>query len=485
MEGKNAKSTVNKPAREPDAETKAALPPLLLDKVTPPGQLVLAPGSSRRNLEAAAKFETGDEFVRNTLFNREKNSVAKAGGTALPVSAADLYLARLETLKALLSSKRTGDKFKDVVKAARKSVAAALEGNLKTVMTEQRQVEQAWRELDAFIKLARKDEGTAVPLKVANVSVKDVCKDDAKFKQLSDAIPKSSALSMRGMVALLVLPGWVLTNTLLQKFGEMAVRAKLLVVGGVPEDMEEVQGLFGEGGSMSDAVAGNARWQQQVILVGNNICVRERHPDYEDKNARPVTISAAAVLAAQIVKGDDTISLAEAQAGSAREILLEGDNIQLCWQLDNTEIIAKVTGSRVIPAAKQGNKLVFWGVNTLYEVAEDDPNYYFGQYPVVRVRDYIEKVLIEFLNNKQLFRQNTQSLRDELKDTITKFLQDNSGDDDDTKMLNGGECIHVESGNQTMLDIAVSLVFKVALENVTIEVKAKQQRGNWEQIAGS
>ncbi len=156
---------------------------------------------------------------------------------------------------------------------AKKQIDDSVRAGLTTMMAEQRPTERAWRELDAFIKLARRSEGEAVALLVANTTVEELCNDDSKFAELSRAIPKSTALSMENMVALLVLPEWVGDKAPLQKFGEMAIEAKMLVIGGVPSSQDEARELFGTGGVMSD-IAGSALWQQNVVLVANDLRVR-------------------------------------------------------------------------------------------------------------------------------------------------------------------------------------------------------------------
>lgn len=461
--------------------------PLKLDVIVGAGPFTPAEGAPVINLHKSSSFESASALERRGLY---RDSALRVGGTPLPVSAGDLYLERLKILRAALGVKADGAELKNNLTEAKNLVDQTLKDNLKAILASQRSLEQAWRELETYIKLARKDDGAAVPLRVANVTVNALCEDESKFHQLSSAIPKSSQLSMKEMVALLVLPSWVSTFAHLKKFGEMAVDAKMLLVCGVPDDLEKVQGLFGERGTLAADLAGNAPWQQQVVLVANNLRIRKPDPHYENRSDG-LYVSAATVLAGQIAKGDETISIAEAQAGDAREILLEGDGVELRWKLtDRKDIVAKV-GGRVIPVANKGEKLVFWGVRNLYKVAEDNKNYLFGQYPVVRVRDYIAKVLVEFMNSEQLFRTNTQARRNALKATINNFLRTNSGDEDETKMLRGGECVHVRSRttaagaeDETKLDIGIVLKFKGATEDVRIEIKAKKEGDGWEDDSG-
>jgi hypothetical protein len=476
-----AKDTERAKVKEKTGQTVEVSVAPKLDEIVGAGPFALAEGTPAMNLAKASSVEKLSALERRGFY---RPSALKAGNSPLPISAGDLYLERIKILRAALGVKGDAKELRKSLIEAKEKVDQTLKANLTSIMLNQRKLEQAWRELDTFIKLARKFDGAAVPLRVANVSVDAVCDDDAKFQQLSRAIPKSSELSMEGMVALLVLPSWVHGKVYLKKFGEMAVDAKMLVICGVPDDLEKVRGLFGEGGTLAD-IAGNASWQQQVVLVGNNLRVRMPDPYYE--SADGLYVSAATVLAGQIAKGDETISIAEAQAGDAREILLEGQGIELRWKLtDRRDIVAKV-GGRVIPVANKGKKLVFWGVRNLYEVSEDDENYVFGQYPVVRVRDYIAKVLVEFLNSN-IFRSNDPNKKTSLKNAINEFLRKNSGDGDETKMLLGGECTDVRDRkvsdtavDDTKLDIDIVLRFKSSIEEVRLVIRAKKQNDKWEE----
>ncbi len=91
-----------------------------------------------------------------------------------------------------------------------------------------------------------------------------------------------------------------------------------------------------------------------------------------------------------------------------------------------------------------GNKVVMWGVRNLYSVDTTDSARVFSQYPSVRVRDYVAKMLIQFMNNEQIFRSNTEDRRRQLKTKINAFLRRHSGSGD-KMMLENGECVSVRS----------------------------------------
>lgn len=474
-------------AREPQATTVkdqstevATEVRVKLADIVPTGSFALVEGAMATALHPDASFSTTSKVTLEGLFTGE---AIAAAGSRLPISAADLYIERLKVLRAALTGDAKSADLRPALLNAKRKIDDSVRANLAGMMAQQRSTERAWRELDAFIKLARRREGEDVALRVANTTVEELATDDTKFMQLSDAIPNSSDLSMEGMVALLVLPEWVGDKAPLKKFGEMAIDAKMVVIAGVPESQDEAKRLFGTGGTMAD-IAGNATWQQKVVLVANDLRVRPANPLYE-QNGNGLYVSAATVLAGQIANGDTTRSLADAQAGGEREILLD-QGVKPRWNLTNRDKIQATLGRNIITAATFGNKTVFWGVRNLYSVDPNSSDNVFSQYTSVRVRDYVAKKLIQFMNSSQVFRDNTESRRKMLKSRITDFLRSHSGSEE-TKMLQNGECVSVKSrpttnggADDSKLDIDIVLKFKGAIENVTIQIKAAKGDG-WQE----
>ncbi|MDP9808297.1 hypothetical protein J2W42_001135 [Rhizobium tibeticum] len=474
-------------AREPQATTVkdkstevASEVRVKLDDIVPTGSFALVEGAAAMTLHADASFSSPNKVTLKGLFTGE---AVTAAGAKLPISAGDLYVERLKVLRAALGGQTKAADLRKSLLEAKAKIDDSIKANLTGMMAQQRSTERAWRELDAFIKLARQREGEDVALRVANTTVEELVTDDSKFAQLSDAIPNSSELSMEQMVALLVLPEWVGDKAPLKKFGEMAINAKMLVVAGVPESLDEAKRLFGAGGTMAD-IAGNAHWQQNVVLVANDLRVRPANPRYE-QNGNGLYISAATVLAGKIANGDVTRSLADAQAGGEREILLD-QGVKPRWDLTNRDKIQAALGQNIVTAATLGNKTVFWGVRNLYSVDPNSSDKVFGQYTSVRVRDYVAKKLIQFMNSAQVFRDNDDERRRELKSKITEFLRTHSGQGE-TKMLQNGECVAVRSrptndggADDSKLDIDIVLKFKGAIENVTIKIKASKGDG-WQE----
>jgi len=453
-----------------------------LDTIVPTGSFALVEGALPTALHGDTSFSTTNKVTRKALFT---SKAVSAAGSQLPIAAADLYIERLKILRAALAGDAKAAELRPALLDAKRQIDDTVRANLSKMMAEQLATETAWRELDAFVKLARQSDKEAVALRVANVTVEELCTDDSKFTQLAAAIPRASALSMEDMVSLLVLPAWVGDKAPLKKFGELAIDAKMLVLGGVPEDENEAKGLFGTGGTMAD-IAGSAIWQQNVVLVANDLRVRPPNPHYET-GGNGVYISAAAVLAGQIAKGDVTTSLADAQAGGGREILLD-KAVKLRWgDLTDRKFIEATLGLNIVPAVMLGNKAVFWGVRNLYKVDENSSEKVFSQYTSVRVRDYIGKKLVQFMNSEQVFRDNTPARQRQLRRVITEFLQANSGSEE-SRMLQHGECVDVRSratsgggADDSNLEIDIVLKFKGAIEQVKIEIKAKKDGTNWKE----
>ncbi len=392
----------------------------------------------------------------------------------LDVTASDLHLTRLQTLRDILSGDEEDDKsFLDAVAKKRQALNKVFNKNLTEVMAKQRPVEKAWRELGMFYKMARYNPGSPVDIEILNSSVKELIDNDVKFGQFYEMVPKESELNMNDLIGLIVLPGAVQTDASLKKFGELAQKAKAHVFIDAPDgEFERVKKIFKSG--LLSQIKRSDVWRQHVSIIANPIRLRKKDPKFE-ADGDDLYISPASVLAAAIVKGDDTHSPAIAQAGDWKNLDFEDPNIGLKWELTDREKIVDFKDS-VIPLMymdKNAGRIVAFGVDTL----SDDE--FFKQYNVVRVREYIEKRLIQFLN-REVFKPNDEEHRSRLKLEINRFLRANSGQGKND-LITDGICTDVVPKNnkdgstsETEIDIVLDIYFRSVNDKAFVEVNAKR-----------
>src|SRR5262249_54459655 len=114
----------------------------------------------------------------------------------------------------------------------------------------------------------------------------------------------------------------------------------------------------------------------------------------------------------------------------------DGKPVELRWDLKDRNQILDLFKDLVIPIAKSGTKSVFWGVGTL------STDTFGKQYNVVRVKQYINKCISHWLNERTYTTLNEPETRNALRDRINAFLIENMGAGE-FNMLNGGQCIEV------------------------------------------
>jgi hypothetical protein len=449
----------------------------VLSGTVPAGKFSLLDAMSQRNLSRPEDFANLESPDAKDLL---KDAAVELGNESVPVTAAELYVERLKVLRALLkgAGQSTLADFSNKLIKSKSIVDGVFQENLSKLMAHQRELETSWRQLDAFYKTARVGPNARVPLAVWPASTESLT-DDAEFQKFDKAVPKQSKISMRELYGLIVLPGWLRNKASLEKFGKLAREAKAILITDAPDDYERARREC-DGGQLAD-IKGTELWKRHVVIVGNPLQIRQSHLKYEQEQTG-LYLSPAILFAAKVVNGDAIEGMATAQAGKRHELLLEGpskDPLQLKWRLDDKDHInADFKRSIISLAYVDRETIAFWGIENL---SDEDP---WNQYTVMRVREYIEKCLIHYMN-QNTYVPNTDDNRRRLKDKIQEFLTANSGDQDPLKMLTGGRVVHLVSEtkngqvNPSVLDIKLELNFKVSVKRVILDVTAKEDEKAW------
>lgn len=459
MPGKNEKIKL---MEETKTSTKTSVETLIQRS-----DFVLADGDAPVRIPGPANFDPSDpEGVGELVADRKM----KAGSQKTPISEADLYLDRLRRMKSLLAS-HTGDlaSFKKQVASKREALSACYEQNLKTIFTGQRKLEKTWRELDAFFQIATaKGQGHAI--KIANLDADVLRKDRGDlFKRFAKLVPNDRELSPEKMFSMIVLPSWLRKESELKRFGELGLAAKATIATDLidkPKFEQAIDALEQLGN-----VKGNEAWKGQVVIVGNYIRIRKKNAHEKDD----LFISPSIIWAAQVFAAEANGLMAIAQAGDKNKVLLKTPDdsyLDSRWPISNGDSIALLK-DRVISVAMRPDGLVFWGVETL----SNDP--LAKQYSVRRVKEYIEKCLMEYLNG-QAWSPNSDKVRKKWKEEINALLRKNAGEEDE-KIILGGQVESLESVDLDSVNIKITLRFKHIIKDMEFEVvadyRALQERG--------
>jgi hypothetical protein len=319
-----------------------------------------------------------------------------------------------KTLKLWLDILQSSDDIGQMVQTCNErseQAAKVLKKNLKAAVKETEQLERSYRSVALFFK-------NTESLKVKNVSVinadPDQLKDldntrfiDAVHNELVDNYDR---LDLRNNYSLLILPGYLGSNKVVEKWAKIAYENKVMLVTDF-EDLDtpdDVMELF-EAANLT----GGDPYRSNVIMACNWLVGRGKFAEIEEEDDLLVPPSAA--LAGKIY---NTL-MSQVTAGKKFGGINEVDGVR--FDLKKSEI-ASLEKLGLIPMVKEYGKVMAFSAKTLF----NGDNLGLQTYSVVRVFDYVTKVMMDFLN-RRAFENFNASTRKELNGQIVKFLDGITG----------------------------------------------------------
>lgn len=286
-----------------------------------------------------------------------------------------------------------------------------LKKNLKSAVADTAQLERSYRSLALFFK-------NTESLKVKNVSVINV--EPEQLKDLdntrfidhirTELINNYDRLDLRNNYSILILPGYLGSNKVVEKWAKIAYENKVILVTDfenldTPDDVME---LF-EGANLT----GGDPYRSNVIMTCNWLVGRGKFSEIEEEDDLFVPPSSA--LAGKIY----TTLMSQVTAGKKYGGMNEVDGVR--FDLKKSEI-ASLEKLGLVPMVKEYGKVMAFSAKTLF----NGDNLGLQTYSVVRVFDYVTKVMMDFLN-RRAFENFNASTRKELNGQIIKFLDGITG----------------------------------------------------------
>ena len=286
-----------------------------------------------------------------------------------------------------------------------------LTDNLRTAVEATHELEQAYRSVALFFKNTDQDE-------VKNISILNADKDqlqDLDNTTFIDAVSEELAqnydrLDLRDNYSLLVVPGYLGSNKVVDKWAKIAHKNKVMMVTDfehydTPEDVME---LFEEA-NLTGADAHKAN----VIMAANWLVGRgklEEIGEEEDLYVPPSSALAGriyATLASQVT------------AGRKHGTLNEVDGVKFPLRKSEISNLEKIG---LVPMVNEYGRVMAFSAKTLF----NGDNIGLQTYSVVRVFDYVTKVLIDFLN-RRAFENWDHNMRMDIQGQIVRFLDSITG----------------------------------------------------------
>ncbi len=318
---------------------------------------------------------------------------------------------RLALWHALLSD---ADSVAGAVEKAEARVEATQEqltANLKTAVEATGELEQAYRSVALFFRNTDQDE-------VKNISLLNADKDQLQdldnttfIDAVADELEQNyDRLDLRDNYSLLVVPGYLGSNKVVDKWAKIAHKNKVMLVTDfehydTPEDVIE---LFEEAN-----LTGAEAHKSNVIMAANWLVGRGKIEEIGEEEDLFVPPSSA--LAGRIYS---TLA-SQVTAGRKHGTLNEVDGVKFPLRKSEISNFEKIG---LVPMVSEYGRVMAFSAKTLF----NGDNIGLQTYSVVRVFDYVTKVLVDFLN-RRAFENWDHNMRMDIQNQIVRFLDGIAG----------------------------------------------------------
>jgi hypothetical protein len=344
-----------------------------------------------------------DRKARRNIFLSES---AKKGDRASLTKVLELWANVLES----------GSEITDLVTLCEQKADEAkslVKKNLSKAVEASKDLERAYRNVALFFKNCESD-------KLKNVSFLNCEADQLKDldnTRFIDAVSEElkanfDRLDLRNNYSIMILPGYLGSNKVVEKWAKIAFENKVMMVTDFEhlDAADDVMEMF----ELANLTSGD-KFKSNVMMTCNWLVGRGKHADLDEEEDLYVPPSGA--LAGKIYKTLMSQVTAGKKFGSMNEI----DGVR--FDLKKSEI-ANLEKMGLVPLVKEYGKVMAFSAKTLF----NGDNLGLQTYSVVRVFDYVTKVLMDFLN-RRAFENFNANTRKDLMSQIVKFLDGITGPD--------------------------------------------------------
>lgn len=318
-------------------------------------------------------------------------------------------------LEILEEGHTAATEFVDACKAKEEKYEKVLSQGITDALFATANLERSYRALDSFFKTANAEK--VKNLRIINVYKDDIADPDSGFAGEVDAILRGGfdRLSLKDCYSLLVVPGNVFQDKVsLLQWAKIAFKYKVMLLTDHADEYS-FDDLFSntEGYKDSDIEL------QNVIMTANWIVGRESEKLSDDEKEQPAFfISSSSALAGKLY--DESASMAQGAGGKKYGTLDGVKGVRL--DLLKSEI-ASLMDNQVIPMVYSEGRVIAFNNATLY----NGENTAMKEYPIVRVFDWVKKVLMNYVHEVALENWDPYNSPKNLKAKIQAFLNDYKG----------------------------------------------------------
>ncbi len=318
---------------------------------------------------------------------------------------------RLELILELLSSSDSIAELIENAQTKSDNARTLLNKNLKQALEATRKLERAYRSVNNFYKNTEQDKAKGVYIMNAAMEQLTDLDNTVFIDAVSEELQKNyDRLDLRDNYSILAIPGYFGSKKVLDKWARIAYKNKVMLV----TDFEHLDGpddvidLF-----ESADLTGQEAYLSNVMMTCNWLVGRGKQQDVGEEEDLFVPPSTA--LAGKVY----STLMSQVAAGKKYGALNEIDGVR--FPLKKSEI-AQLEKIGLVPMVNEYGKVMPFSAKTLF----NGDNIGLQTYSVVRVFDYVIKVLIDFLN-RRAFENFNVNTRMDLQKQITKFLDSITG----------------------------------------------------------
>lgn len=420
------------------------------------------------SVSALGKFG-GFDFLKTIIDGADNMDPSKKARKAMFMEEEDNKADRKKLkarLLAIADIVSAHENIADMVSDAEKRAASAsetLKKNLLNCLEQTQELEQSYRSLGLFF------ENTAEE-KIKNLVLFDAGNDattDADsfsnpkgiFSQVAFELNEGyDKFDLTNNYSLLIIPGWLKKNTIVDKWAELAHKNKVMLITDYRhlDSAEDVEVAFAK-----DKLTGSDAHKAHVMMPCNYIVGREAYTELGQEEH--LYASPAMALGGLLWGG----SIAQPSAGLQHGKLKMASGTRFTMRKNE---VAQLESMGLIPLDYSWGRVIPQSAKTLF----DGDNVGLQTYSVVRVFDWIGKIMQDFLN-RRTFENISNAMLEDIKKQTSRFLSSIQG-----KVIEGYSELKVERDKTNPTRIIIDVKLKPYFPAKVFNISLTGTKGDWD-----
>ncbi len=366
---------------------------------------------------------------------------------------------------SLMENHSTADQMAETCKNKALSAEQNLKQNLKNVLDTTRELETNYRTIAQFYKNTEQDKVDNVSIVNASMEQMTDIDNPLFIDAIADEFKQNyDRLDLRDNYSIMAIPGYLGSNKVIEKWAKICNENKVMLVTDFAnlDKPDDVVDLF-----HSANLTGGELHRSNVIMTTNWLVGRGKAEEVgEEEN---VDLPPSTSLAGKIYK----TLMSQVAAGKKHGNINEVDAVK--FDLKKSEI-SQLEKMGLVPMVNEYGKIMAFSAKTLFT----GDNIGLQTYSVVRVFDYVTKVLLDFLNRRAFENWNPRN-EDDLRRQIVTFLDGIKGPD---KLIEKFKIVRFEQDkvnkDRVWLDIRMTPYFPTKSFVIKLDGHKGDDGNEWE-----